>query len=294
MKDFQKFFEWKNLSQFLQTNLLKIAIIIIALKISGMLKKYVDKVIKSIMDKAKMDKSVSSFLMSAFSILYYVILAYILIGFLGINLSSITTFLGAAGIVLGFAFKETLGNICGGLIILTFKPFKVGHVIEYKNYIGEVKSIELFYTRIKTPQNEQVIIPNGMITSNELRNMTKEKVRRLDLKIGVSYRSDILKVKNVLREIIDEEIRGQEKLILKSPEPTIGVLALAESAIIFCVYVYTKSENYFALQLRMNEKIKIKFDENKIEIPYPQMDVHISKGGEKNACGIIYESENKR
>ena len=144
MKDFQKFFEWKNLSQFLQTNLLKIAIILIALKISGMLKKYVDKVIKSIMDKAKMDKSVSSFLMSGFSIFYYVVLTYILIGFLGINVSSITTFLGAAGIVLGFAFKETLGNICGGLIILTFKPFKVGHVIEYKNYIGEVKRTFLY------------------------------------------------------------------------------------------------------------------------------------------------------
>ena len=280
MKDFQKFFEWKNLSQFLQTNLLKIAIIIVALKILGMLKKYVDKLLKSIMEKAKMDKSISSFLMSAFSILYYVALTYTLIGFLGIDVSSISAFLGAAGIVLGFAFKETLGNICGGLIILTFKPFRVGHIIEFKNYIGEVKSIELFYTRIKTPQNEQVIIPNGMITSNELRNMTKEKVRRLDLKIGVSYKSDILKVKKVLREIIDEEIKGQDKLILRSPEPTIGVLALAESAIIFCVYVYTKSENYFTLQLRMNERIKIKFDENNIEIPYPQVDVHISKGGE--------------
>jgi len=278
MENFQKFFEWKNLSQFLQTNLLKIAIILVALKISGMLKKYVDKMLKSIMEKAKMDKSVSSFLLSAFSILYYVVLTYVLIGFLGINVSSITTFLGAAGIVLGFAFKETLGNICGGLIILTFKPFKVGDMIEFKNYIGEVRSIELFYTRIKTPQNEQVIIPNGMITSNELRNMTKEKVRRLDLKIGVSYKSDILKVKKVLREIIDEEIKGQDKLILRSPEPTIGVLALAESAIIFCVYVYTKSENYFTLQLRMNERIKIKFDENNIEIPYPQVDVHISKG----------------
>ena len=275
MENFQKFFEWKNLSQFLQTNLLKIAIILVALKISGMLKKYVDKMLKSIMEKAKMDKSVSSFLLSAFSILYYVVLTYVLIGFLGINVSSITTFLGAAGIVLGFAFKETLGNICGGLIILTFKPFKVGDMIEFKNYIGEVRSIELFYTRIKTPQNEQVIIPNGMITSNELRNMTKEKVRRLDLKIGVSYKSD-----KVLREIIDEEIKGQDKLILRSPEPTIGVLALAESAIIFCVYVYTKSENYFTLQLRMNERIKIKFDENNIEIPYPQVDVHISKGGE--------------
>ena len=280
MKDFQKFFEWKNLSQFLQTNLLKIAIIIVALKISGMLKKYVDKLLKSIMEKAKMDKSISSFLMSAFSILYYVALTYTLIGFLGIDVSSISAFLGAAGIVLGFAFKETLGNICGGLIILTFKPFRVGHMIEYKNYIGEVKSIELFYTRIKTPQNELVIIPNGMITSNELRNMTKEKVKRLDLKIGVSYKSDILKVKKLLREIIDEEIKGQDKLILRSPEPTIGVLALAESAIIFCVYVYTKSENYFTLQLRMNERIKIKFDENNIEIPYPQVDVHISKGGE--------------
>jgi len=280
MKDFQKFFEWKNLSQFLQTNLIKIAIIIVALKISGMLKKYVDKLLKSIMEKAKMDKSISSFLMSAFSILYYVALTYTLIGFLGIDVSSISAFLGAAGIVLGFAFKETLGNICGGLIILTFKPFRVGHVIEYKNYIGEVKSIEIFYTRIKTPQNELVIIPNGMITSNELRNMTKEKVKRLDLKIGVSYKSDILKVKKVLREIIDEEIKGQDKLILRSPEPTIGVLALAESAIIFCVYVYTKSENYFTLQLRMNERIKIKFDENNIEIPYPQVDVHISKGGE--------------
>ena len=280
MKDFQKFFEWKNLSQFLQTNLLKIAIILVALKISGMLKKYVDKLLKSIMEKAKMDKSISSFLMSAFSILYYVALTYTLIGFLGIDVSSISAFLGAAGIVLGFAFKETLGNICGGLIILTFKPFRVGHMIEYKNYIGEVKSIEIFYTRIKTPQNELVIIPNGMITSNELRNMTKEKVRRLDLKIGVSYKSDILKVKKVLREIIDEEIKGQDKLILRSPEPTIGVLALAESAMIFCVYVYTKSENYFNLQLRMNERIKIEFDKNNIEIPYPQVDVHISKGGE--------------
>lgn len=280
MKDFQKFFEWKNLSQFLQTNLLKIAIIIVALKISGMLKKYVDKLLKSIMEKAKMDKSISSFLMSAFSILYYVALTYTLIGFLGIDVSSISAFLGAAGIVLGFAFKETLGNICGGLIILTFKPFRVGHMIEYKNYIGEVKSIELFYTRIKTPQNELVIIPNGMITSNELRNMTKEKVKRLDLKIGVSYKSDILKVKKLLREIIDEEIKGQDKLILRSPEPTIGVLALAESAMIFCVYVYTKSENYFNLQLRMNERIKIEFDKNNIEIPYPQVDVHISKGGE--------------
>ena len=206
MSEIQKFFEWKNLYQFLQTNLLKIFIIIVVFKISSMLKKHIDRVIKSLLEKSSIDKSVASFLRSGFSIFYYIILGFTLIEFLGINLSSITTFLGAAGIILGLAFKETLGNICGGLIILTFKPFKVGHTIEYETYIGDVKSIELFYTRIKTPQNELVIIPNGLITNNEIRNMTKEKVRRLDLKVGVSYDSDIMKVKNVLNEVLNEEI----------------------------------------------------------------------------------------
>ncbi|MBP6125781.1 MAG: mechanosensitive ion channel family protein [Leptotrichiaceae bacterium] len=276
MSEIQKFFEWKNLYQFLQTNLLKIFIIIVVFKISSMLKKHIDRVIKSLLEKSSIDKSVASFLRSGFSIFYYIILGFTLIEFLGINLSSITTFLGAAGIILGLAFKETLGNICGGLIILTFKPFKVGHTIEYETYIGDVKSIELFYTRIKTPQNELVIIPNGLITNNEIRNMTKEKVRRLDLKVGVSYDSDIMKVKNVLNEVLNEEKIGEGKMVLKIPEPIIGVLELGDSSIVFCVYAYVKSENYFKLRLKLNEKIKLKFDENNIKIPFPQMDIHVS------------------
>lgn len=280
MKDLQKFLEWENLSQFLQTNILKIIIIIVIFKIAGMLKKYVDKIIKSMLEKSRTDKSIASFLESAFSILYYIILFYILIEFLGINLSSVTTFLGAAGIVLGLAFKETLGNMCGGIIILTFKPFKVGDMIEYETYIGEVKSIELFYTRMKTAQNELVIIPNGLITNNEIRNMTKEKVRRLDLTVGVSYSSDILKVKEILNAIVEKEMEGDERTVLKVPSPTIGVGELGNSAVIFYVYVYTESENYFKLKLKLNENIKIEFDKNNIEIPYPQMDVHISRKGE--------------
>ena len=280
MKDLKKFLEWENLSQFLQTNILKIIIIIVIFKIAGMLKKYVDKIIKSMLEKSRTDKSIASFLRSAFSILYYIILFYMLIEFLGINLSSVTTFLGAAGIVLGLAFKETLGNMCGGIIILTFKPFKVGDMIEYETYIGEVKSIELFYTRMKTAQNELVIIPNGLITNNEIRNMTKEKVRRLDLTVGVSYNSDILKVKEILNAIVEKEMEGDERTVLKVPSPTIGVGELGNSAVIFYVYVYTESENYFKLKLKLNENIKIEFDKNNIEIPYPQMDVHISRKGE--------------
>ena len=290
-------------------------------------------------------------MISIYSILYYFILIYVSIGILGINATSITTFLGATGIVLGIAFKETLGNFCGGLIILTFKPFKVGDTIEYNNYLGTVKKIELFYTKMLNPQNELVIIPNGIITNTEIRNIKQNGERRLDLRIGVSYNSDIQKVKKILERIIKTEtmneiqetesrknlliklqnsiletkektkinlfstifsrkkmqeaekeasknsndqvdhemedlestVIGQnvynndEKLILASKKPVIGVGELGESAIIFYVYVYTRSENYLTLKLKLNEIIKIEFDKEGIKIPYPQMDVHVIK-----------------
>nr|WP_314114533.1 mechanosensitive ion channel domain-containing protein [uncultured Leptotrichia sp.] len=308
------------------------------------------------MEKSNVDKSVASFLISIYSILYYFILIYSSIGILGINTSSITTFLGATGIVLGIAFKETLGNFCGGLIILTFKPFRVGDTIEYNNYIGTVKKIELFYTKMLNPQNELVIIPNGIITNTEIRNIKQDGERRLDLEIGVSYKSDIQKVKKVLERIVKSETMNEveetkikdnllakiqntilekrerskinlfstifsrkkmkeaedeaskeieekvceneenientaiaekrgnknKKMILASKASIIGVGRLAESAIIFYVYVYTRSENYLTLKLKLNEKIKTEFDKAGIEIPYPQMDVHIVKEFENN------------
>ena len=206
----------------------------------------------------------------------------ILIGFFGININSITAFIGAAGLIFGLAFKETLANFCGGVIILTFKPFRVGDVIEFNKYIGEVKSIELFYTKIKTPQHELVIIPNGMITNNEVRNMTKEEIRRLDLRISVSYNSDIRQVKEELKNIVDELTKTEnmledDKYILSNPEAVIGVGELADSAIVFDVYVYVESDKYVKVKHLLNETIKIRFDEKNIEIPYPQMDIHINK-----------------
>ena len=351
MKELQKFLEWDNTIKFLKTNLFKLFIIYLIIKIGKVFKNRVEKILKIILEKANTDKSLASFLISIYSILYYFILIYVSIGILGINATSITTFLGATGIVLGIAFKETLGNFCGGLIILTFKPFKVGDTIEYNNYLGTVKKIELFYTKMLNPQNELVIIPNGIITNTEIRNIKQNGERRLDLRIGVSYDSDIQKVKKILERIIktetmneiqetesrknlliklqnsiletkektkinlfstifsrkkmqeaekeasknsndqvDDEIEdlestviGQnvynndEKLILASKKPVIGVGELGESAIIFYVYVYTRSENYLTLKLKLNEIIKIEFDKEGIKIPYPQMDVHMIK-----------------
>ena len=351
MRELQKFLELENIIKFLKTNLFKLFIIYLIIKIGKIFKTRVEKILKIILEKSNTDKSLASFLISIYSILYYFILVYISIGILGINTTSITTFLGAAGIVLGIAFKETLGNFCGGLIILTFKPFRVGDTIEYNNYIGTVKRIELFYTKILNPQNELVIIPNGIITNTEIRNIKQNGERRLDLTIGISYKSDIQKVKNILNKIVQEETMNEvdeteiknnlltklqnsilekknkskinifsivfsskkmkemeeeankdghnvnnedqedqednkinnmkktdndnKKLILASKDPIIGVGELADSAIIFYIYVYTRSENYLTLKFKLNERIKTEFDKEGIEIPFPQMDVHM-------------------
>ncbi len=282
MKHLIKLLDWKNILEFIETNSIKIVIAIIVFKILKYLKKYVDKILKTILIKAKIDEGISTFLRSLFSVFYYIIVFYILIGFFGINLNSITAFIGAAGLIFGLAFKETLANFCGGVIILIFKPFKIGDVIEFNNYIGEVKSIELFYTKIKNPQHELVIIPNGMITNNEVRNITKEEVRRLDLKVSVSYNSDIRQVKEELQNIVDmltqkENSTEEETYILSTPASVIGVGELADSAIIFDVFVYVESSKYLKVKHLLNETIKIKFDEKNIEIPYPQMDIHINK-----------------
>ena len=348
MKELEKFLELDNIIRFLKTNIFKLFIIFLIVKIGKIFKTRIEKILKIILDKSNIDKSVASFLLSIYSILYYFILIYSSVGILGINTTSITTFLGATGIVLGIAFKETLGNFCGGLIILTFKPFSVGDTIEYNNYIGTVTKIELFYTKMLNPQNELVIIPNGIVTNTEIRNIRQNGERRLDLEVGVSYNSDIQKVKGTLERIIKEETMNEveetqiknnllvklqntilekrekskinlfatifsrkkmkeaedeankkteeenyesdkntqsisntskvvndKKMILASKPSIIGVGQLADSAIIFYVYVYTRSENYLDLKMKLNEKIKMEFDKLGIEIPYPRMDVYI-------------------
>jgi len=348
MKELEKFLELDNIIRFLKTNIFKLFIIFLIVKIGKIFKTRIEKILKIILDKSNIDKSVASFLFSIYSILYYFILIYSSVGILGINTTSITTFLGATGIVLGIAFKETLGNFCGGLIILTFKPFSVGDTIEYNNYIGTVTKIELFYTKMLNPQNELVIIPNGIVTNTEIRNIRQNGERRLDLEVGVSYNSDIQKVKGTLERIIKEETMNEveetqiknnllvklqntilekrekskinlfatifsrkkmkeaedeankkteeenyesdkntqsisntskvvndKKMILASKPSIIGVGQLADSAIIFYVYVYTRSGNYLDLKMKLNEKIKMEFDKLGIEIPYPRMDVHI-------------------
>ena len=267
-----KQFSLENIVGFLTKNGVKIAAALTVYYIAKFVKIYIDKSVTTLLEKTKIERGIASFLKSMYSFIYYIVLFYVIIDILGINLSSVTALLGAMGVVLGFAFKETLGNFCGGLIILVFKPFKVGHVIEYGKYIGEVVSIELFYTKMKNAQNELIIIPNGIITNQVVRNLSKNKIRRLDLVFGVAYNSDIRVIKNILTEAINKHPK-----ILKSPEPVARLGELGNSSQNIHVNVYVKTPDYQMVKYDLNEEIKIKFDENKIEIPYPQMDIYLGK-----------------
>ena len=160
-------------------------------------------------------------------------------------------------------------------MILVFKPFKIGHVVEYGKYTGEIVSIELFYTRMKNFQNELIIIPNGIVTNNVIRNLSKNKVRRLDLKITVDYKADIRKVKEILQEIVNNN-----PLALKRPEYIIGLGELGSIGIIYSVFVYVKVEDYANLKYSLNEEIKLKFEANGIHIPNTILDTYRIKEGE--------------
>ena len=271
---FFKFFEPSIFFEFLKDNAMKILLGIIIYKLGIFGSKYIDVFFKLLFEKAKIDKSVSSFIRSLLRVVYYIIIILIVLSLFEVNVSTITGFLGALSLVLGFAFKERLSNFFGGFIILTFKPFKVGDIIEYKNYQGEAVAIEIFYTKIRNYQNELVIIPNGILTNTELRNLSKNKVRRLDLKITVDYKADIRKVKEILQEIVNKN-----PLALKRPECIIGLGELGSIGIIYSVFVYVKVEEYANLKYSLNEEIKLKFEENGIHIPNTILDTYRAKEG---------------
>lgn len=260
--------------------------LVVIILLFNFIKKKSDDLVRKTFSKLPIDKAISTFFFSIYSISYYFLYFFIFINIFDIKLKPFITILSASSIIAGFAFKETLSNLCSGIILLTFKPFKIGHQIEIKNYVGEVKSIELFYTKIKNFQNEIVVLPNSLVTLNELRNITKEKIRRLDLYINVSYDSDIDQVKDILNKIVErnlyfkknKELKEYEKnYILPSPKPVIGLNELGANSMVFILFAYVKSENLFSLKLKLNEEIKKEFDKQNIKIPYEKFYVELKK-----------------
>ncbi len=232
--------------------------------------KILTKAVSKLLNKKKTDASLASFVKSLTNILLKVLLVVSVMGMVGIEMTSFIAILGAAGLAVGMALSGTLQNFAGGVMILIFKPFKVGDFIEAQGYIGTVSEIQLFNTILKTLDNKTVIIPNGGLSTNSMTNYSTEPTRRVDWTFGIAYGDDIDKAKSVIFKLIEAD-----KRILKEPEPFVAVSELADSSVNFTVRAWVKSEDYWGVFFDMNEVIYKTFATENLNIPYPQMDVHL-------------------
>lgn len=251
---------------------LKLIYVIVIWFVGSKLIKILMKLIKKDKIFNRLDKSVLTFAISFINITLYIVLIITIAAIIGIPSTSIITLLGSAGVAIGLALQGGLSNIAGGLIILVFKPFRVGDFIDTHSDSGTVKSISLFYTTIITIDNKIISIPNGNLANSSTVNYSKEKERRLDINIDVSYDNDIKLVKNTLEKIISEETR-----IFKDKDIFIRLTDYKDSSMVYTIRVWLRSEDYWNTKFDLLEKIKYEFDKNNISIPYNQLDVHIKE-----------------
>ena len=191
---------------------------------------------------------------------------------LGVNTTSLVALLGAAGLAIGLSLQDSLKNFAAGVMIILFKPFKLGDFVEAGGATGVVENISIFSTKFKTGDNKEVIVSNGNIYGGMIVNYTAKETRRIDMVIGIGYNDDIKKAKNIITEILDADER-----ILLDPAPSVSIGELGDSSVNFNVRPWVKTEDYWAVRSDTLEKIKLAFDENGISIPYPQMDVHLDE-----------------
>lgn len=258
---------------------IKVVLAFIFLIIGMKLIKWVRKITKKCLVKANADTGLIQFLDAFIRVSLMLLLIAGLATSFGLHIASLVAVLGSAGVTLGLALQGSLSNFAGGVLILLLKPFKVGDYIkeDTNSNEGTVTEISLFYTKLRTYDGKVIVLPNGPLANNSLTNVTGEETRRLDLKIGVSYESDIKKVKEVIAELINAE-----EDILKDKEINIFVHDLADSSIVIGVRCYAKQDEFWQVKWRLLENIKEAFDENGIEIPYPKLDVQIRKNVDQN------------
>ena len=229
-------------------------------------------IVRKLLTHAKMDDILIDFVSS---ILHSAILLFVIIASLnqlGVDTTSLIALLGAAGLAVGLALQGSLQNFASGVMLVVFRPFKAGDFVEAGGVSGLVSKISIFSTEMKTLDNREIIVPNGKIYGDTITNFSSQDTRRVDMVFGIGYGDDLRKARDILRQLVNEDER-----ILKDPETQIAVSELADSSVNFVVRPWVKSADYWTVKFDMNERVKLAFDENDISIPYPQMDVHVSK-----------------
>ena len=244
-----------------------LAILIIGLFVINLLV----KMSKKILVKGKVDVTLQKFLGNLLSWILKALLIITVISKLGVPTTSFVAIIGAAGLAVGLALQGSLANFAGGVLIMIFKPFKIGDLIEVQGEIGVVKEIEIFTTKLIGLSNKEIIIPNGALSNGNIINYTTEGTRRVDLTIGVSYDADIKQTKEVLLNVLTSHPK-----VLKDPIPGVTVSELADSSVNFAVRPWCKTEHYWDVYFEVTENAKLALDTAGIDIPYPHQ-VHIKK-----------------
>ena len=228
------------------------------------------KRIRRILESKNADPTITRFLDNVMNVTLKTVLIIIILQYIGVNLTGLTTIVASAGVALSLALKGSLANLAGGVIILVARPFNVGDFIETTEHSGVVEKISIFYTYLVTFDNKQILIPNGILTDSSIVNYSSKEIRRVDLTFSVAYEEDVIRVKNVLINILKKN-----ELVLEEPEFFVGISMHGDSAINFIVKAWCKTEDYWTVYYDLLETVKIKFDEEGISIPYPQMDLHV-------------------
>ena len=236
----------------------------------GMIIGIVKKVIYKAALRASKDETLAHFIAVVAHNLMRLILLVAVLGTMGVDTTSLAAMLGGAGVALGFALKETLGNLASGMLLIMHRPFNEGDLVEAAGVLGTVEEISISSTKLTTPDNKALVIPNGVLASGIITNYSAKDMRRVDLVAGIGYEDDIDKAQKIL-----EDICSSHPKVLDDPATTIRVSELADSSVNFVVRPWCKSDDYWAVYFDVTEQIKKRFDDAGVSIPYPQQDVHM-------------------
>ncbi|HAS62751.1 MAG TPA: mechanosensitive ion channel protein [Vibrio sp.] len=245
---------------------------VLILFIGNIVAKMVANSVAKVLGKKKMDKAVVEFIHGIVRYTLFVIVLIAALSRIGVQTASVVAVIGAAGLAIGLALQGSLSNFAAGVLIVGFRPFKSGDYVEVGGVAGSVEAIQIFQTVLKTPDNKMVVVPNSGVIGSPITNYSRHDTRRVDLTIGVSYSSDLKLTKQVIHDALAKDER-----ILKDHDITIGVVALADSSVNFVVRPWCKTADYWDVYFDSNQAIKEALDANGIEIPFPQMDVHLNK-----------------
>ena len=257
-------------ASYLQKALPLVVIALLILFIGILISKLIAKIVGKAVSKSNVNGAAKSFLVSLIKIILYIAVIIMALSVLKVPMSSIITILGAAGLAISLALQSCLSNLSGGFIILFTKPFTTGDIIELDGSVGTVRDIGIFYTKMMTFDGKTVFIPNGKVTDAKIVNYTETPTRRIDMSFDISYSADFEKAKALILDIIEKE-----KLILKDPAPVVRMSSHNSSSVSISVLVWVNNSDFLGESYNMTEAVKTAFDENGIEIPFQQVDIHV-------------------